>query len=50
MRGGISYTVQRFSKANNKYMQLYDDKKPSYVYYITNILQILMQIIYMARQ
>ena len=50
MRGGISYTVQRFSKANNKYMQLYDDKKPSCVYYITNILQILMQIIYMVRQ
>ena len=50
MRGGISYTVQRFSKANNKYMQLYDNKKPSYVYYITNISQILMQIIYMVRQ
>ena len=29
MRGDISYTGKRHSKANNKYMQSYDDKKPS---------------------
>ena len=29
MRGGISYITKRHSKANNKYMQPYDDKKPS---------------------
>ena len=29
MRGGISYIAKRFSKANNRYMQCYDDKKPS---------------------
>ena len=29
MKGGISYIPKRFSKANNKYMQFYDDKKPS---------------------
>ena len=29
IRGGISYIAKRFSKANNKYMQFYDDKKPS---------------------
>ena len=27
MRGGISYIAKRFSEANNKYMQSYDDKK-----------------------
>ena len=27
--GGISYIAKRHSKANNKYMQFYDDKKPS---------------------
>ena len=26
MRGGISYIAERFSKANNKYTQFYDDK------------------------
>ena len=29
MRGGISYIAKRYSKANNKYMQSYDAKKPS---------------------
>ena len=29
MRGGIYYIAKRHSKANNKYMQSYDDKKPS---------------------
>ena len=29
MRGGISYIAKRHSKTNNKYMQSYDDKKPS---------------------
>ena len=29
MRGGISYITKKFSKANNKYIQFYDDKKPS---------------------
>ena len=29
MRGGIFYIAKRFSKANNKYIQSYDDKKPS---------------------
>ena len=28
-RGGISYIAKGHSKANNKYMQSYDDKKPS---------------------
>ena len=35
MRGGISNIAKRFSKANNKYMQSYDDKKPSkYITYL----------------
>ena len=35
MRGGSSYIAKRFSKANNKYMQSYDDKKPSrYITYL----------------
>ena len=35
MRGGISYIAKRFSKTNNKYVQLYDDKKPSkYITYL----------------
>ena len=42
MRGGISYIPKRFSKANNKYMKSYDDKKPS------KYINILMQIIYMV--
>ena len=29
MRGGISYIDERYSKANDKYMQFYYDKKPS---------------------
>ena len=29
MRAGISYIAKRYSKANNKYMQSYDAKKPS---------------------
>ena len=29
MRGGISYIGKRFSKANFKYMQSCDNKKPS---------------------
>ena len=29
MRGGISYTAKRYSKANNKYMQSHDANKPS---------------------
>ena len=42
VRGGISYIPKRFSKANNKYMQSYDDKKPS------KYINIFMQIIYMV--
>ena len=35
MRGGISYIAKRYSKANNKYMQSYDAKKPSkYITYL----------------
>ena len=29
VRGGISYISKRHSKANNKYMQSYDAKKPN---------------------
>ena len=28
-RGGISYIAKRYTKANNKYMNDYDPKKPS---------------------
>ena len=51
IRGGISYIVERFSKANNKYMKLYDNSKPSK--YITNniwISDIWTQIIHMVVQ
>ena len=35
MKGGISYTTTRYSKANNKYMKSYDDSKPSkYITYL----------------
>ena len=35
MRGGISYIVKRFNKANNKYMQSYDNNKLSnYIMYL----------------
>ena len=35
MRGGISYITKKNSKANNKYMKLYDDSKPSkYITYL----------------
>ena len=35
MRGGIFYIAKRYSKANNKYMQSYDAKKPSkYIIYL----------------
>ena len=44
MIGGISYIAKRCSKANNKYMTDYDDKKQ------VNILLILIQIIYMVGQ
>ena len=34
VRGGIYYIAKRFSKANNKDMQFYEDKKPSkYIMY-----------------
>ena len=34
MTGGICYIAKRFSKANNKDMQFYEDKKPSkYIMY-----------------
>ena len=29
MRGGVSYTANRYGKANNKYMKEYNEKPPS---------------------
>ena len=29
LRGGIFYTAKRYAKANNKYMNYYDPKRPS---------------------
>ena len=29
LKGGISYVVKRYAKANNKYMNDYNSKKPS---------------------
>ena len=35
MGGGISYIAKRYSKANNKYMKLYDDSKSTkYITYL----------------
>ena len=35
MREGISYIAKRYSKANNKYLKLYDDSNPSkYIIYL----------------
>ena len=35
MRGGISYTAKRYSKANNKHMECYDSSKESkYIAYL----------------
>ena len=35
MRGSITYNAKRFSKANNKYIKSYNDKKPSiYITYL----------------
>ena len=39
MRGGISYIAKRFSKANNKCTQSYDDSRPSkYIIYFDAVI------------
>ena len=39
LRGGISYIVKKYSKANNKYMQSYD---------VNELSKFIVQIIYMV--
>ena len=34
MRGVVSYIANRYGKANNKYMEGYDEKKPKYLLYL----------------
>ena len=34
IRGGIYHSIQRFTKANNKYMKNYDESKESYIQYL----------------
>ena len=39
MRGGISYIAKRFSKANNKCTQSYDDSRPiKYISYLDAVI------------
>ena len=35
LRGGISYFTKRYAKANNKYLNDYDPKKPSTYHTLT---------------